>query len=116
MKPTVAHIAPIVFYAIENFADIQGGRGPPITICHGTMYHYSGFPFPDETERADALLTLDSDTSRTSHSDFSSADPPFRGRGVPSSLDSCPGSQVGPQAAAQCDSAGRLDGTEQNGS
>ena len=39
-----------VSYGEDCFNDVQGGRGPPVTICHGTVYHNSGFLFPDDGE------------------------------------------------------------------
>ena len=39
-----------VSYGEDCFNDVQGGRGLPVTICHGTVYHNSGFLFADEGE------------------------------------------------------------------
>ena len=39
-----------VSYGMHCFKDMHSGRGPPVTICHGTVYHSSGFLFPDEGE------------------------------------------------------------------
>jgi len=39
-----------VSYGMHCFNEVQKGHGPPVTICHGTVYHQSGFLFPGETE------------------------------------------------------------------
>ena len=41
-----------VSYGSDCFAEVDSSRGPPITICHGTVYHNSGFLFPDEGQPA----------------------------------------------------------------
>ena len=41
-----------VYYGGEAFKNIESSRGPPVTICHGTVYHYSGLVLPDEDEPA----------------------------------------------------------------
>ena len=41
-----------VSYGADCFKDMPAARGPPVTICHGTVYHSSGFLFPDETALA----------------------------------------------------------------
>ena len=41
-----------VSYGTACFKDMATTRGPPVTICHGAVYHSSGFLFPDETSLA----------------------------------------------------------------
>ncbi|CAK0799480.1 unnamed protein product [Prorocentrum cordatum] len=37
-----------VSYGSECFDTLASGRGPPVMICHGTVYHNAGFLFPQE--------------------------------------------------------------------
>ena len=39
-----------VSYGEQCFHKIDGTRGPPVTVCHGTVYHLSGILFPDDGE------------------------------------------------------------------
>ena len=39
-----------VSYGEKCFHKIDGTRGPPVTVCHGTVYHLSGILFPDDGE------------------------------------------------------------------
>ena len=39
-----------VSYGEKCFHKIDGARGPPVTVCHGTVYHLSGILFPDDGE------------------------------------------------------------------
>ncbi|CAK0881113.1 unnamed protein product, partial [Prorocentrum cordatum] len=40
------HAFAFVSYGASCFADQAPGRGPPVVICHGTVYHNSGYLFP----------------------------------------------------------------------
>ena len=40
----------VVSYGEDCFNNVQVGSGPLVTICHGPVYHNSGFLFPDDGE------------------------------------------------------------------
>ncbi|CAK0903273.1 unnamed protein product [Prorocentrum cordatum] len=40
------HAFAFVSYGASCFVDQAPGRGPPVVICHGTVYHNSGYLFP----------------------------------------------------------------------
>ena len=42
-----------VSYGSHCFSDMQSGRGPLVTICHGAVCHSSGFLFVEQGETGD---------------------------------------------------------------